>query len=264
MTDASGGQGQGGGTATTDAQGAAGAAGAAAGAPAPTAGAPAPQAGAQVAEADAAAQAARQLDTSAWPADAQAAYQRQQTENERLRRERGDERIAAKATAAQDGARKALAEAARIAGLEIPGLTDTDKGPGDPQLLAAQVSSISTERDQARRDAATYKAAMEAGIAPSKLSYVEFELSRDPALRAADVAAEDFGAKLSASLAALVAKDATLKLTGSAVASGVENLGGANGSGAITPEAFKGMSIQERQDLYFSDKATYDKLVAAQ
>jgi hypothetical protein len=52
-------------------------------------------------------------------------------------------------------------------------------------------------------------------------------------------------------------------LTVSAVASSVESLGGSTGSATITPEAFKGMSIMAKSDLYRTDKATYDKLAGA-
>lgn len=204
------------------------------------------------------------IDTSGWPDDARQTYERQQRDIESLRRERGDERINAKNQAAQDGARKALAEAAKLAGLEIPGLTDADEGAGDPKALAQQITQTASERDGAIREAAIVRAAMEARVDPTKLDYLQFQLARDPQVKALDVASADLGAKLRASIDTLVAADATLKLAGTAVASGVENLGGSNGSDTITPEAFARMSIADKTDLYHKDQATYQRLVAAQ
>ena len=203
-------------------------------------------------------------DTTGWPAEAREAFERQQRDILALRRERGDERINAKNQAAQEGARKALAEAAKLAGLEIPGLTDTDKGEADPKALAHTITTVSSERDDARKAEATVRAAWAAGVDPTKVDYLMFQLGRDAGYKALALDSSDFSDKLGASITALVAKDATLKLTGSAVASGVETLGGSNGSDKVTPEAFQSMSIADRQALYFRDKPLYDQLVAAQ
>ena len=201
---------------------------------------------------------------ASWPQEAQQAMIARDAEARRYQREAGDERINAKQTAAQDGARKALAEAAKLAGLEIPGLTDTDKGEADPKALATAVTQANQERDQARKDAATVKAAFLAGVDPAKLGYLQYQLTQNREYQALALDAADFDAKLSASINGLLAQDATLRLTGTAQASGVENLGGSNGSGEITPEQFGRMSISERTNLYQTDKATYDRLVAAQ
>lgn len=208
--------------------------------------------------------AARFPGFATFPAEAQQALRARDAEARRYQREAGDERINAKATAAQDGARAALAEAARLAGLEIPGLTDTDKGEADPKALAQAVTQANQERDAARKDAATVKAALLGGVDPARLGYVQYLLTQDKAYQALALDAGDFDAKLGASINGLLAQDATLRLTGTAQASGVETLGGSGGVGEITPEQFGRMSIQDRQNLYHTDKATYDRLVAAQ
>jgi len=215
------------------------------------------------ADADAAL-AARFPGFASFPAEAQQALRARDAEARRYQREAGDERINAKNNASQEGARKALAEAAKLAGLEIPGLTDTDKGEADPKALAAAVTQANEERDAARKDAATVKAAYAAGVDPAKLGYVQYLLTQNRDYQGLVVDAADFDAKLGASINSLLAADATLRLTGTAQASGVENLGGSNGSGEITPEQFGRMSISERTNLYQTDKATYDRLVAAQ
>lgn len=217
----------------------------------------------QAAAGDAAALAQRFPGFATFPPEAQQALLARDAEARRYQREAGDERINAKTKAAQDGARTALAEAAKLAGLEIPGLTDTDKGDADPKVLAAQISTTAGERDAALKEAATVKAAMLAGVDPTKLDYLQFQLSRDAQYQGLALDSADFSAKLSASIASYIAKDSTLKLTGSAAASGVESLGGSGSADEITPEKFQRMSIQERQDLYLTDKPTYDRLVAA-
>lgn len=211
-----------------------------------------------------AALAARFPGFASFPAEAQQALRARDAEARRYQREAGDERINAKATAAQDGARAALAEAARLAGLEIPGLTDTDKGEADPKALAQAVTQANQERDAARKDAATVKAALLGGVDPQRLGYVQYLLTQDKAYQELALDAGDFDAKLGASINGLLAQDATLRLTGTAQASGVETLGGSGGVGEITPEQFSRMSISDRQNLYHTDKATYDRLVAAQ
>jgi len=212
----------------------------------------------------AAALAARFPGFASFPQEAQQALLARDAEARRYQREAGDERINAKNNAAQDGARKALAEAAKLAGLEIPGLTDTDTGEADPKALAAAVTAANEERDAARKDAATVKAAYAAGVDPAKLGYVQYLLGQNRDYQALTLDAADFDAKLAASINGLLGQDATLRLTGSAQASGVENLGGSNGAGEITSEQFSRMSIADRQNLYQTDKATYDRLVAAQ
>lgn len=213
---------------------------------------------------EAAALAARFPGFATFPAEAQQALLARDAEARRYQREAGDNRINAKTTAANEGARKALAEVAKQAGLEIPGLTDADDGDPDPKALAAEITTAKTERDAARKEAATIKAAYEAKVDPAKLGYLQYLLSQNRDYQALALDADDFSAKLSSSINGLLAADATLRLTGTAQASGVEHLGGTNGSGEITPEQFARMSITDRTALYQTDKATYDRLVAAQ
>lgn len=200
---------------------------------------------------------------ASFPAEAQAALRARDGEARRYQAEAGDQRINAKNEANRDGQRKALAEVAKLAGLKIPGLTDGD-GDADPKVLAAQITTANGERDAARLDATMLRQAVAAGAAPDKLDYLAFKLSQSNEYRQIDPNAADASAKVRASIDAALAQDATLRQTGTVQVSGVENHGGSNGADAITPDKFKAMTIQERQDLYFKDQAQYDRLVAAQ
>lgn len=211
-----------------------------------------------------AALAARFPGFATWAPEAQQALLARDTEARKYQREAGDERITAKNNAAQEGARKALAEAAKLAGLEIPGLTDTDKGDADPKALAATITTTAHERDDAKKETATIKAAYLAGVDPAKLGYLQYQLNQDKGYQALALDADDFSAKLSASINGLLAADTTLRQTGTAQASGVESLGGSNGADAITPERWAKMSMSEKTEIYNTDKATYDRMVASQ
>ena len=184
--------------------------------------------------------------------------QRLQAENLRLRKEAGDQRINAKNAAREDGMRQAAIALAKAAGIELPG---DDAEPPTVEKVSEQLTQVQTERNAAALRAATIEAAWKAGVDPTKLGYLSYALSQNPAYTGLDTAAADFSENLQAAIDAQVSMDTTLKLTGSAVASGVERLGGASGSSTITPEAFAQMNITERSNLYKTDKATYDKLV---
>lgn len=194
------------------------------------------------------------------PADTDPAkeLQRLQAENLRLRKEAGDQRINAKNAAREDGMRQAAIALAKAAGIELP---SDDAEPPTVEKVSQQLSQVQAERNAAALRAATIEAAWQAGVDPTKLGYLSYALSQNPAYTGLDPAAPDFSANLQAAIDAQVSMDTTLKLTGSAVASGVERLGGASGSSTITPEAFAQMNITERSNLYKTDKATYDKLV---
>lgn len=246
------------------ATGAEGAAAAAAAAPTPTPADAAAAAGTQQAAAAAAAgteagaQAAatgQQVDTTGWPQAAIDAYNVQVANAAKYQREAGDSRINAKTKAAADERTRLLTEFQKLidptaaAGAEptVEGLTAT-LGTKDSTIAGLQ-----------RANAATTEAWSQ-GVDPTKLGYLNYQLSQDAEFAQLDPTAPDFGDKVKASVAALVAKDATLKLTGSAVASGVESLGGASGSATITPEAFAAMNMADRTALYNNDRATYDRL----
>lgn len=204
------------------------------------------------------------IDTTGWPQaaiDALSAGQRQIAD---LRRERGDERMNAKAQAAQDGARKAIADAAKLAGLEIPGLTDEDNSAADPKALAGQITELTGERDGARTAQAITDVAWEQGVDRTKLGYLNYQLSQDATLKGLDGTTAEGRGKISAAVAALVAADSTLKLTGSAQAGGVEQLAGSGTADEISQEAFNSMSMLGRAELNQRDPAAYQRLVAGQ
>lgn len=204
------------------------------------------------AQAAAAAAAPAGTEGDAADADLYADPAKARAEIARLRREAGDQRINAKATAASEARAAVLADINRALNPDA-----ADNATPTVEGLTAQLATAATAGTAAAMEAATVRAAWEAGINPTKLGFLQYQLSTDKSL---DASAPDFAAKLTSSIAALVAADSSLKLTGSAVASGVESIGGANGSATITPEAFSSMSIMERTALYNTNRAAYDKL----
>jgi hypothetical protein len=214
-----------------------------------------PAAAAASAAGAAAAQTGQQLDTTGWPAEAVTAYERAKADATKYQREAGDSRINAKRSAAEDATKAAVKAINDALGIETP-----DEGALTLEQATADVTKTKGELATEQRSKAVIVEAWAQGIDPAKLGYLQYQLSTDAGYGALDPTAADFGAKLTASVAALVAKDATLKLPGGAVASGVESLGGAGGAATITAEAFAGMSISERTNLYKTDKAAYDKL----
>lgn len=194
-------------------------------------------------------------DPSTWPPAARA-------EIDRLRREAGDQRINAKKGAAT----QALRAAAELAGIELPPELLGD-GPLTPEALASQVQSVSGERDAARaeaiqatKDRDLVMAAWQAQVHPAKVDYLRFLANQDTTYQNLDPSSAEYGATLTSTIAALVAKDQTLKVTGSTTASGAEAYGGAGDSQAITQEQFDKMPLDQRQELYFSDRDAYNRL----
>lgn len=176
-------------------------------------------------------------------------------EIEKLRKENGDARVNAKAAARAEGQTELAKALAPLLGIELPG-----EEAATPEQLAQQVTSVTGERDTARFDAAVAQAAWEAGVDPSRADYLAFKLSKNPDIAGADPTSADFAGKLKASIDGLLAEDATLKRSGTAQASGVEQIAGSGGADTITPEKFAKMSLADRQNLYNTDRETYDRL----
>lgn len=199
------------------------------------------------------------LDMTGWPQAAIDAYTKRDGEAQRYQREAGDERINSKKNAAAEARAELLAEFNKV--INPDAATDA---PPTVEALTAQLGDSQGKLDASDRSQAALMEAWQQGVDPTKLDYLKFKLSTDQAFTSLDPKAADFAAKVKASIAAQVAADPSLKLAGSAAASGVEQLGGAGGASTITPEAFNGMNMLERSELYRSDRATYDKLVSAQ
>ena len=121
------------------------------------------------------------------------------------------------------------------------------------------MAAATTDRDNAARDAATVRAAWQAGVDPERFEFLQFKLAKDPAYTALDPNAADFGDKLAASVAAQVAADQSLRLTGSARGTGSTDDAG-SADGALTREQFAKLSISERTNLYRTNRALYDQL----
>lgn len=175
-------------------------------------------------------------------------------EIERLRNERGAERVAAKAAAAEE-ARKGLAQ-------DLIKFLDPDsEGEVTVEQVQQKLVEAGARGDAAERRLAIIEAAWEQGIDRTKLGYLEFELGRDAKLKDVAHTAEDFGATLTAAIQARVSADPSLKTPGAVTTTGAEQFAGGGGGEAVTKERFEAMSLQERQKLYLEDRATYDRLV---
>jgi hypothetical protein len=189
------------------------------------------------------------------------------TRNEiaRLRRERGDERIAAK-NAAADEARKEVLQALTVAlGGQAPGEGDA---PPTVESLTSQVATVTDERDTARaettavqREFEIWKSAAAAQIAPSQMDYLAFRLSKRADI--ADIKPDDpsFGATLTAAIQDEVAKNPSLKASGAYTGTGGPGFSGTDGAGQMTKADFDALPYVKKVEIYNSNRAEYDRLV---
>lgn len=178
------------------------------------------------------------------PAAVKAWAANMQKTNADLRRENGNERIQAKQNAAAE-------ERQRIMALLNP----------EAAAQPVTVEAVQAQLDAQRFDAATAQAAWQLKVDPGKSELLAFKLSRNADAKALDTTAPDFQAKLSAVVQSLVAADPSLgQAAPAAPVASTENLGGADGAGTVTLDAFKAMSMAERGKLHQSDQALYRKL----
>lgn len=198
------------------------------------------------------------VDTTGWPQPAIDALAKAQANAAKYQREAGDQRINAKNTAREEGMRQAALAFAKAAGIEIPG----EAAEVTVESVQATLAEQGTTLAESQRQLAATQAAWANQVNPSEQERLEFKLSRSAEYKALDTTDAEFSSKVSAIVAAMVAADPSLKLTGAAAASGVEHLGGASGSTTISQDAFNAMSMTERTNLYRSDKATYQALAA--
>ena len=243
------------------------AAASAAAAPSPTPAAPAagtPAAAPSPADAAAAAAAAPApsadadkggaVDMTGWPAEAVEAIEKANKAAAGYQKEAGNQRINAKKSAAEAATKAAVKAINDTLGIETP-----DDAPATIEQVTAEVGKTKTELADTKRGAAVTTEAWAQGIDPAKADYLQFKLSKNAEFSAIDMTADDSGDKVRAAVAAQIAADPTLKLTGGAKASGVEELAGGSVT-TITPEAWAQMSMAKRAEIYKTDKATYDKL----
>lgn len=172
-----------------------------------------------------------------------------------LRQENATERVNGKTAAAED-ARKALA--ADLIKFLDPSANAED---ATPEALTAKLTETNARADNSERRLSVVEAAWGQGIDPSKLAFVEFQLSRDPKLAAIAHNSPEWGASLTAAIQALTSADPSIKTPGAVTTTGAEGFAGSNGTEAVTKAQFDAMSLDERTKLYRSDKATYDRLV---
>jgi hypothetical protein len=198
------------------------------------------------------------VDTSGWSDDARTAYEKQQREIESLRRERGDERIQAKNNARAEG-HQAAEQSITEKLLQALGVKEGGEAP-TVEGLTQQVGAVTTERDTAARQAALYRAALDARIDPSKLEYVEFLLSKDATVAGISATDANLSGTIRTAIDTIVSKDATLRQSGTAQGSGVESHGGTGGADTITIEAFRGMNMPERAALREKNPDLYRRL----
>lgn len=179
-------------------------------------------------------------------------------EIERLRRERGDERIQAKKNAA-DEARKELLSTLTQA------LDPEAASKGEQLTLEDATAKLTEASDQivhVKRDASVIAEAWKLGIDPARLDYLQFQLSKNNDFNALDIESADFAGKLSSVISQEIAKDSTLKLSGAVIASGVDQHGGSAGASTITKDEFKAMPYAKRLELFNTNRAEYDRLNA--
>lgn len=184
-------------------------------------------------------------------------------EIERLRREAGDQRINAKAEAAEN-ARKELLQTLTVA----LGGNPSEGAPPTVESLTEQVGTVTTERDTARadaakaqRDAAIVRALVTAGVAPTRLEYAEFLLGKRADIASADVASDTFSGTLTAAITEVIANDSSLKAPGASIGTGGPGFSGSDASGQMTKAEFDALPYAKRAELFRTNKAEYDRLV---
>lgn len=183
-------------------------------------------------------------------------------EIEKLRKENGDARIQAKAQAAEQARQDAISAFAKAMGIDIPG----DEKP-TVEGLTEKLNAVGTEAEQARAalkqsqiELAILKEASKQKVDIDRLinsrSFYENVTSFDPT-------AEDFATAVQVAIEAEVEKDRTLKATGGPAKSGAETYGGTGDQQAITKEQFEAMSLDEKTQLFRTNRAEFDRLANA-
>lgn len=179
-------------------------------------------------------------------------------EIERLRRERGDERIQAKKNAADEARKELLATLTQA--------LDPEAASKGEQLTledaTAKLTEASTEIVNVRRDAAVIAEAWKLGVDPARVDFLQFQLAKNNDFQSLDIESADFAGKLSSVISQEIAKDSTLKLSGAARASGVDQHGGTAGASTVTKAEFAAMPYAKRLELYNTNRAEYDRLNA--
>lgn len=190
-------------------------------------------------------------DFTGWPQEAIDAFQRRDADARRYQKEAGDQRIGSK----ENARREALAEVLKVLDPDAP------KGEAPTvESVTAQLQEQQARLAASQREAAVVAAAWQAQVDPAKLDFLQWKLGRAEGFGDLDPTAADFQGKIAAAVASQVAADPSLRSSGTIQATGVEQHGGASNSSAITPEAFAAMSLSERQNLFRTDKAAYDRL----
>lgn len=177
-------------------------------------------------------------------------------EIERLRRERGDERINAK-TAAADEARTQLLQ-------QLTAVLDPNAKGGEAptvESLTATVTETQGSLDAAQRRVAILEAAWDAGVDRKRMGYLSYLLSQDNTLSKLPVSADAFAATLTASLSREIDADPTLKGQVPQVVSGAQGFSGA-GQQAMSKAEFDALSIEDRTRIYRDNPSEYQRLVA--
>jgi len=179
-------------------------------------------------------------------------------EIERLRRERGDERIQAKKNAADEARKELLASLTQA-------LDPEAASKGEQLTLEDATSKLTEASDQitnVKRESAVIAEAWKLGIDPARLDYLQFQLAKNADFKSLDIESADFAGKLATVISSEIAKDSTLKLSGAVMASGVDQHGGSAGASTITKAEFSAMPYAKRLELYNTNRAEYDRLNA--
>lgn len=183
-------------------------------------------------------------------------------EIEKLRKENGDARINAKAQAAEQARQEAISAFAKAMGIDLPG----DEKPTVEDLTeklnltAAESEAMAKEARTLKIELAVVKEALKQRVDVDRLtnsrSFYENVTTLDPT-------AEDFEAAVKAAIDAEVEKDRTLKGGNTPTKSGSETYGGTGAQQEITEEQFAAMSLEEKTQLFRTNRAEFDRLTSA-
>lgn len=143
--------------------------------------------------------------------------------------------------------------------LKAAGIDTGDSDEEDPAKLAeaarAEREKAEADAREARVELAVYRAA------PGKNADAAALLDSRTFLQSLKDLDPTDSAAVEAAVEKAVQDNPKLAVTQAATRSGADFTGG-NGDGALTPEKFKALSMQQRNELYFKDPDTYRRLAA--
>lgn len=175
----------------------------------------------------------------------------------KLRKEAGDQRINAKKTAADEARTELLATLTKA----LDPNAAKDAPPATVETLTAKVADLGSAVNEGKRATELATVAWQQGLDPAKADYLQFKLARNADYAKLDPADAKFSTKLGALVTAEVTADPSLKLSGAALGSTVDQPGG-TGKATMTKDQFDKLPYTEMLALYSTNKPEYDRLKA--